>query len=600
MKLLKARILNYKSHRDSEDIDFSENMNVVVGKNDAGKSAFIEALSLSFTAKPHRSQVTAPSASSLVVPRSEVEMLFELTGDDAQTYLSQHAQLGFYMNSNFHAQAPSIVNAALSIPFKLACTWVDGNPREANFFRVDMLGSGGKIEIKNLGYPTSFSLGNGSASGSIPDATVVLRDEVRKRIYGFKAERLGRSTYPANGSIILNPDASNLSEVLNSLSTGNPHRYTVLMRHLKTVFPEIEWVTTEIISQQANAKVWSIPIESQRRDLAIPLFDSGTGISQVLAILYVIVTSDDPQLICIDEPQSFLHPGAFRKLFEIIRAYPQHQYIVTTHSPSALLNSDRVFIAKREAQETKIIRVPAASQESSRDFLLEVGARLSDVFGADSVLWVEGKTEENCFPIILREVANRPLAGVQILSLIQTGDLNKKDASRILGIYASLSRGPTLMPQALAFILDDEGRSPQDKTDLNRQATGLISWLPRRLFENYLINASAISEVINSGDPAAEITEEIVSSWLATHARKKKFWKLPGLVPPYPSDEWVKGIHGAELLSDLFSTLTETRLSYDKVKHGVKLTEPLAARNTPDIQELATFLCTILTRGTAN
>ena len=31
-----------------------------------------------------------------------------------------------------------------------------------------------------------------------------------------------------------------------------------------------------------------------------------------------------------------------------------------------------------------------------------VGARLSDVFGMDNIIWVEGETDEECFPMIFR------------------------------------------------------------------------------------------------------------------------------------------------------------------------------------------------------
>jgi len=51
----------------------------------------------------------------------------------------------------------------------------------------------------------------------------------------------------------------------------------------------------------------------------VPLSESGTGVGQVLAILYVVFTSEYPRTIVIDEPQSFLHPGAVRKLFEARR-----------------------------------------------------------------------------------------------------------------------------------------------------------------------------------------------------------------------------------------------------------------------------------------
>lgn len=589
MKIIKARIKNYKSYLDSEEIEFAPGMNVIVGKNDAGKSALIEALSLSFLSKPHRTLITAPFPSSLVKPDSEVELTFQIFPEDIQAYLSQYKELYFQINPNFHTNAVLHTNSALSQPFQIETKWVNGSPYSCVIL-LEELRTGSSIGMKNLGYPTSLLFGTGNLEGSNRLAQDALRDELRQRIYGFRAERLGRSNHPAQGSSTLTSDAGNLSEVLNSLASGNPSRYAVLMKHLKTVFPEIEWVTTEIISGHAAAKVWNLSTSTERKDLAISLFDSGTGLAQVLAILYVVVTSDESKLLCIDEPQSFLHPGAFRKLFEILRAYPQHQYIVTTHSPSAILTNDRVFIAKRQLQETKIVQLSAASQESSRDFLLEVGARLSDVFGADSVVWVEGKTEEHCFPIILREVAKNPLAGTVILGLVQTGDLNKRDASRILSIYANLSRGPTLMPQSLAFVLDDEGRPLQEKVDLNKQAGGRIRWLPRRLFENYLVDAAAIADVINAGDPIVSVTEKLVADWLHSNARARKYWKLPGEVAAYPSVEWSRNVHAAELLTDAFTSLTDARLTYDKVKHGMKLTELLAARKTLDIKELANFL----------
>lgn len=258
-----------------------------------------------------------------------------------------------------------------------------------------------------------------------------------------------------------------------------------------------------------------------------------------------------------------------------------------------LLNSDGLFIARKQQQKTEIVKVSAESREMSRDFLLEVGAKLSDVFGADSVLWVEGKTEENCFPIVLREIAKKPFAGVQIVSLIQTGDLNKKDATRILNIYASLSRGPTLMPQALTFVLDDEGRPQQDKDDLNKLSKNKIRWLPRRLFENYLLDSAAISQVINECDAIAATTPNSVQNWILDRAENKKYWKEKD-PQRYHSWEWQKHVHAAELLYDIFQSLTDSRVEYDKVKHGLKLTEILVARNTDDMNELADFLAEIV------
>jgi predicted ATPase len=73
--------------------------------------------------------------------------------------------------------------------------------------------------------------------------------------------------------------------------------------------------------------IWPHETWTERLDLAVPLAKCGTGVGQLLAIFYVIVTADQPRVIIIDEPQSFLHPGAVRKLLEVLSEYPYHQFI---------------------------------------------------------------------------------------------------------------------------------------------------------------------------------------------------------------------------------------------------------------------------------
>ena len=101
------------------------------------------------------------------------------------------------------------------------------------------------------------------------------------------------------------------------------------------------------------------------------LQESGTGIGQVLAILYVVVTSDEPRLIIIDEPNTFLNPGAARKLVEILRTYPQHQYIFATHSPEIIrISEPGTLIAVRwEDGESKLVPIDSDNIEHLRAIL---------------------------------------------------------------------------------------------------------------------------------------------------------------------------------------------------------------------------------------
>jgi predicted ATP-dependent endonuclease of OLD family len=169
-------------------------------------------------------------------------------------------------------------------------------------------------------------------------------------------------------------------------------------------------------ADQLEIRVWFIDPITEREDLAIALSQCGTGVGQVLAILYILITSQEPRIIIIDEPQSFLHPGAAKKLIEILREFPQHQYFISTHSPEIISSANPSKIVKLQYEdcETKASLIDSRETAEQRSLLAEIGVRLSDVFGADNILWVEGPTEERCLPLILNNLAKKPLRGTQI------------------------------------------------------------------------------------------------------------------------------------------------------------------------------------------
>src|SRR5829696_4121152 len=59
MHIATLQVNNYKSFSSSEEIRFEPGFNVIVGQNNVGKTALVEALSLQFRDKPHRSLKTA-------------------------------------------------------------------------------------------------------------------------------------------------------------------------------------------------------------------------------------------------------------------------------------------------------------------------------------------------------------------------------------------------------------------------------------------------------------------------------------------------------------------------------------------------------------
>src|ERR1022692_2351684 len=87
MKVLKLQLHNYKSFLDSDIIDFDPHMNVVVGKNNTGKSAFLEGLSLTFPANPHRSKNAQPDPTTRTPPGSVANVTVSIESAEVRKIL---------------------------------------------------------------------------------------------------------------------------------------------------------------------------------------------------------------------------------------------------------------------------------------------------------------------------------------------------------------------------------------------------------------------------------------------------------------------------------------------------------------------------------
>jgi AAA ATPase domain len=601
-----VQVLNYKSFRDSGKIPLAEGFNVIVGKNDAGKSALVEALSLKAQSKPHKSLLSLPEFDSRMPSGESITRVgINITHKNLQDILAGVPLTYFEFNlfQDLNSVFAKFQDLIAQPSEKFIFDWVNSNFSQGGFeniFEIQQQNQRQIISITNSEYPHKFTP---VLEGSNPNGSVLgqlVGQALSARIYTFRAERLNVGECAAFGRSLLEPNASNLAEVLNHLSTANPRRFERFIGHVKTIFPHITEITAPFVQESNTARilVWNIPSETERADLAVPLSEGGTGVGQVLAILYVVVNAITPQVIIIDEPQSFLHPGAVRKLLEILRQYPQHQYVITTHAPMAIAATgvESLIQVRRNGYESVVDYISARNESDLRIFLADVGASLSDVFGADNVLWVEGKTEELCFPIIIRNLNKTPLLGLQILAVQNTGDLEGKLASRVFDVYNRLTSANTLLPPAIAFILDREGKSDAEMAEIDRKSKRQVRWLQRRMYENYLLHPLSIVQVLNEDDTEREeeVTITDIEAWLSTNATDSKYFNRNTPTMTYPSVEWEKAVHAAKLLTDLFCELTDQRVKYQKVRHGLKLTELLIAEPTPAILELSAFLKSVL------
>ena len=600
MRIDSFRVINYKSFADSGKICLEPSFNVIVGRNNVGKTALAEAVSLRFSDKPHRSLKTVRRLGAAPAPSSQAEVSIRLEADELAEMLASEFPV-FYVATN-----PDVPNAA---KVWLQTALAEGVTVEAMFSNQGVV-SAQLSTYQGPAIPTAYlQVTRDPAGGSRymdvlhgtpsdhPILTMSLAHTFFQRLYNFSAIRFDIDENPIGRNRELESNASNLVQVLDLLN-GNPSRWSRYFEKVRTVLPEIEAITF-VPSEQGEGRVrallWNVDLDTEREDLAVPLSESGTGVGQVLAILYVVFTSEYPRTIVIDEPQSFLHPGAVRKLFEILKDYPQHQYVITTHSPNAVAAADpqALFLVRKEGEESIVEQLNVSETRDQSRFLREIGASLSDVFGADDVLWVEGPTEEECFPLILSRVAQRQLLGTKIVGVLSTGDLEGRRSRDVYRIYERLSEAGGLLPSAIGFIFDREGRDERQREDLERESNGLVAFTPRRMYENYLLNSRAIAAVascIEGFRESGEVSPEEVEEWIDEHRSDVELFDVTAAKPAQTDSSWLTEVHGARLLENLFADLSESRVAYDKVKHGVTLTQWLCDNAPEDLEELACLI----------
>ncbi len=300
--------------------------------------------------------------------------------------------------------------------------------------------------------------------------------------------------------------------------------------------------------------------------------------------------TNDAGVIAIDEPNSFLHPGAAKILIQILKRYNQHQYIISTHSPDVIATAQpaTLHLIRFDGQQSRIETFGEAEIETKRMMLEEVGASLSDIFGAERVVWVEGPTERECFDLIVQEVLGGPIVGLSFVALRNTGDIdeNEANARAVLDIYDALSQGGSILPVTLAFSFDGEGKSERQIEDLQRRCGGRARVLPRRMTENYLLDPRIIAIVL------ARLGEERVEE-AQIEALLQRL--APERMPKGSRAKWgtaacLNEVDAANLLKDVFHEATEGRQEYRKVRDAVELLKILLSDNPGHVEELVGFV----------
>lgn len=160
----------------------------------------------------------------------------------------------------------------------------------------------------------------------------------------------------------------------------------------------------------------------------------------------------------------------------------------------------------------------------------------------------------------------------------------------MIEIYNQLSTSNALIPPAIGFVLDDEGRAEEQKLDIKNRSDGKAFFLPRRMYENYLLNPRGIADILNRFDTsrAEPVTDAQVRELLDQKCDDAGYFCRHN--HPKEPDDQIQHIDATKVLTDIFNEISETRVAFDKPQYSVLLTDWIIENSPDDLRELADFL----------
>lgn len=351
---------------------------------------------------------------------------------------------------------------------------------------------------------------------------------------------------------------------------------------------------------QFDIRVW--PDDDRvHLSLSSSLDNCGTGISQALAILTIAMTMDKA-VVVVDEISSFLHPAAAKALLRILQTnYADHQYVISTHSADVIgaCTPSFVYVVQKDGYESTITAVNLGNLVELREMAGQLGVSMSDVFAADRVIWVEGATEELCFPYLFAQTGRSMPKGVMFAPVVATSDFGRagKRTDLVFEIYERLSGVALPLVKSVTFGFDAERLSLGEMTDLVRRSKGRLHFLPRRHFECYLIHPRAIAEFICSevGDLSVEGVAERVTSNLKELGGNPKYGASEVWNSELSNVNWLRRVDAAKLLYDVCSKVSDQRLAFAKGVHSLAILKGVALHEPTALSELMEYVAGLVT-----
>lgn len=427
MNITKLRVRNYKSFIDSGEINIDSKLFALIGQNNTGKSAIMDAIQCMFPS-------SKKTITSLDFHKGESQIVIEAWFEGVtQTYLEeklyeekvtkQEEKLDELLEKYNEKPTPENKEKIEKQTKKIDDTRNDNYTKykekydiQDDVFYIKLVAVKGKNVSKKFYITNEKEISETDIKQLLPQLKVIpaIRDPKNESTAGansYLKELIQMLDDEVQTNIEI--DGTNISyKELNKVIANETKNRCKSIGESITNFYNQAIGTNDyevIIDSDVNISkgtTFTTKIKDVNTGIESDILNCGTGYQSmiILSILETYVKISQRQnsyILLIEEPEVYLHPKLQRKMIDtLVNISKTNQVIFTSHSP--------ITVSKLSKEQIKLVRkengVATIENIDPKVVIDELGIKPDDILTHKGIIFVEGKDDKAIFEILLEKI----------------------------------------------------------------------------------------------------------------------------------------------------------------------------------------------------
>jgi putative ATP-dependent endonuclease of OLD family len=218
--------------------------------------------------------------------------------------------------------------------------------------------------------------------------------------------------FPDGGPVFKDDDATRLAYYFLNYAGGDE---TVILEKVREALNRVmgeegqySSISVKQVTNDKNDLRYETFVEDAKTKKRFALSECGNGLQTIFLVLLSLYANKPndtmlSRLFIFEELENNLHPYAERRLYQLILEYskevPGRRFIITTHSNAAIdvfsgSHDCSLFSVEKDEKNPEFSTIrPLSTNDDVSEAITNLGVKASDLLQANGLLWVEGPSD---------------------------------------------------------------------------------------------------------------------------------------------------------------------------------------------------------------